>query len=266
MSETKELIERLEPCPHCGPGQSVVELGQFQLPLSYWRVICGACGASSGTLPEGDRWPDAKERIREGWNKRYYLGEISRLTRERDSFRQEMAMLRQAVIKHNVPVTVTPLAMQETEIERLTRERDEALEALKPFAAIPVAIQSEEYTLLGCSYPQVEAAHYWVVIGTPDKSHFTREDLRRARSVLQSSSDSARDNEFDIGTPGPPRPMTGFPWPASDGPPKASMREPGDNIAELLAAPEGDDDEAFDRLLDVMRERKSSSDSGQGDE
>lgn len=98
----------------------------------------------------------------------------------------------------------------EAETSRLTRERDKALEAkrelsfdsdrecrasarlacqfaraleaLKPFAEIPEADVGT-------------AAHYWVVIGTPDKSHFTREDLRRARSVLQSSSDRKSPDE-----------------------------------------------------------------------
>lgn len=65
---------------------------------------------------------------------------------------------------------------------RLACQFARALEALKPFAEIPEADVGT-------------AAHYWVVIGTPDKSHFTREDLRRARSVLQSSSDRKSPDE-----------------------------------------------------------------------
>lgn len=44
-------------------------------------------------------------------------------------------------------------------------------EALKPFASVPPV--------------QVDTAkHYWMVIGTPDRSHFTREDLARACEAL----------------------------------------------------------------------------------
>ena len=46
-------------------------------------------------------------------------------------------------------------------------------EALEPFAAIPEVFTCE-----------VSAAHYWCVIGSPGKTHFTREDLARARAAL----------------------------------------------------------------------------------
>lgn len=58
----------LQPCPHCGPGQSVVELVLDD--SNYWMVICGRCGSHSGTLPYNSHFPDAKERIVAGWNKR----------------------------------------------------------------------------------------------------------------------------------------------------------------------------------------------------
>src|SRR5688572_29640083 len=51
----------LLPCPHCGPGQSVVELHQDD--IGYWQVGCGRCGAHSGTLPDNEHFPDARERI-----------------------------------------------------------------------------------------------------------------------------------------------------------------------------------------------------------
>jgi ribosomal protein S27AE len=58
----------LLPCPHCGPGESVVELHQDD--IGYWQVGCGRCGSHSGTLPDSPHFPDAKERIVASWNKR----------------------------------------------------------------------------------------------------------------------------------------------------------------------------------------------------
>ena len=44
-------------------------------------------------------------------------------------------------------------------------------EALAPFAAIPEAGAGT-------------AAHYWCVIGTPDKVHLTRDELAKAKEVM----------------------------------------------------------------------------------
>ena len=63
------MTDTLEPCPHCGPMPAHPEA--IQDHLGYWRVICGPCGSSSGTLPEGERWPDARQRVIDGWNKRH---------------------------------------------------------------------------------------------------------------------------------------------------------------------------------------------------
>jgi len=60
----------------------------------------------------------------------------------------------------------------------LSQERDRLREALAPFANIPPVTLSE-----GDQRP-LYAAHYWCVIGSPDKTHFTREDLARARAAL----------------------------------------------------------------------------------
>lgn len=89
MTDTAELIE---PCPHCGPGNSIVELGQFQLPLPYWQVICGACGSSSGTIPDGERWPNARQLVLDNWNKRYYASRLSALQAENESLKQRNAL------------------------------------------------------------------------------------------------------------------------------------------------------------------------------
>lgn len=60
----------LKPCPFCGPGKSVVELWKDE--FQYWKVTCGACGSSSGILPDTAKFPDARQRVIDGWNKRYY--------------------------------------------------------------------------------------------------------------------------------------------------------------------------------------------------
>ena len=57
-------------------------------------------------------------------------------------------------------------------------ERHHLRDALAPFANIPPVTLSE-----GDQRP-LYAAHYWCVIGSPDKTHFTREDLARARAAL----------------------------------------------------------------------------------
>lgn len=64
------------------------------------------------------------------------------------------------------------------EILSLSQERDRLREALAPFADIPPVTLSE------LDRRPLYAAHYWCVIGSPDKTHFTREDLARARAAL----------------------------------------------------------------------------------
>jgi hypothetical protein len=55
--------------------------------------------------------------------------------------------------------------------EALQTEVDILRTALQPFADIPEA-------------GVATATHYWCVIGSPSKSHFTREDLRRAKAAI----------------------------------------------------------------------------------
>ena len=62
-------------------------------------------------------------------------------------------------------------ALDSDEFLSLSQERDRLREALEPFAAIPPADVGT-------------AKHYWCVIGNPCMSHFTREDLARARAAL----------------------------------------------------------------------------------
>jgi hypothetical protein len=232
MSETKELIERLkhETKLMRGMGMAGIDNSRVNLMLEAASLLasqaeeierlkrglpqnedcerCGGCGeldASSAPCP--------------ACHGRGYHTIWDRLQQAVDAVEAHAAQLR--VFAQALSESEATESRLREKISRLTRERDEALEALKEFMSTYSADEG-----LGPDVPQ----DCW----------------KMARSVLQSSSDS---------------------------PPKASMREPGENIvellaatAELLAATESGDDEAFDRLLDVMRERKSSSDSGQGDE
>lgn len=67
------------------------------------------------------------------------------------------------------------------EIAKLKAELEEAREAVKPFAAIPPVVISE------VTDEPLWAAHYWCVVGHPDKSHFTRDDLKRAIAFLKKA-------------------------------------------------------------------------------
>jgi hypothetical protein len=61
----------------------------------------------------------------------------------------------------------------------LQLQNDVLRSALAPFAHIPsVILQAGEVNKL--------AKHYWVVMGTPSKSHFTQEDLDRARELIET--------------------------------------------------------------------------------
>lgn len=74
MSKDNRVSDELSPCPHCGPGESVVEA--WQDDFGYWRVTCGRCGSSSGTIPGKPteenlkRWPEPRSLAIAGWNKR----------------------------------------------------------------------------------------------------------------------------------------------------------------------------------------------------
>jgi ribosomal protein S27AE len=74
MTKDKALEAALLPCPHCGPGESVVEA--WQDDYGYWRVTCGRCGSSSGTVPgkptEANlaRWPNPRASAIAAWNRR----------------------------------------------------------------------------------------------------------------------------------------------------------------------------------------------------
>jgi hypothetical protein len=70
------------------------------------------------------------------------------------------------------------VASQGAKISRLTRERDEALEALKPFAEALDDISGEP-----------DALDDQCIWDTNASNQIKVGDLRRARSVLQSSSD-----------------------------------------------------------------------------
>ena len=60
----------------------------------------------------------------------------------------------------------------------LAEALEKSIEALKPFAAI------QPVTLSSLDQEPLYAAHYWAVIGTPERTHFTREDLARARAAI----------------------------------------------------------------------------------
>lgn len=72
-------------------------------------------------------------------------------------------------------------------LRQLMLDRRQYETALEPFAAIPTC-------KIGIG---VEAAHYWSVTGSPDKTHFTREDLHRAKAAM----DAMRINAMDVANP-----------------------------------------------------------------
>lgn len=73
----------------------------------------------------------------------------------------------------------THLGKAGEEISFLRERLAAAEDTIRPFANIPPVVHSE---LDGAP---VYAVHYWAVVGHPDKSHFTREDLAQARAFLQ---------------------------------------------------------------------------------
>jgi hypothetical protein len=70
-------------------------------------------------------------------------------------------------------------------IEQLEKRIAELEAALRPFAAIrPVVFES--CLKGGDGYAKTEMPHYWTIVGSPIKSHFTAEDLQKARAALEN--------------------------------------------------------------------------------
>ena len=90
-----------------------------------------------------------------------------------DDLRAEIVSIRERMAEN-----MAAIGAMTVENVLLANERDRLREALAPFASIPPVTLSE-----GDQRP-LYAAHYWCVIGSPDKTHFTREDLARARAAL----------------------------------------------------------------------------------
>jgi hypothetical protein len=88
-----------------------------------------------------------------------------------DALRTEIANLKQS------------LAEAEGQIQHLEQRLSEAAEIIRPFAAVPPVTLSELDQI------PLYAAHYWAVVGSPGKTHFTREDLARARDFLATMGD-----------------------------------------------------------------------------
>ena len=63
------MTEELKPCPHCGPGGSVVSI-YFDDSSRRYRVGCGACGCATGIHPR-DKTPAPAI---ETWNRR--IGDV----------------------------------------------------------------------------------------------------------------------------------------------------------------------------------------------
>lgn len=78
--------DKLEPCPFCGPGNSIVEC--YQDPYGAWTVGCGACGAHSGKRPKSD--PDGRTKVITHWNRRPAATIISELQSERDALKHDI--------------------------------------------------------------------------------------------------------------------------------------------------------------------------------
>lgn len=81
------------------------------------------------------------------------------------------------------------LAEAEGQIRYLEQRLREATKIIRPFAAIPPVVYS------ATDEKPLYAAHYWAVVGRPDKSHFTREDLARARGFLATIGDRPDQKE-----------------------------------------------------------------------
>ena len=66
-------MTELRECPHCI--KSCVDV--YKDEFGSWVVSCGACGSSSGRLP--DRKPGARALVIENWNTRAESAELTRL-------------------------------------------------------------------------------------------------------------------------------------------------------------------------------------------
>lgn len=87
------------------------------------------------------------------------------------ALREENAKLKRSAL-------VEAAVEQSAEIIRLRNQVEKLREAIKPFAKI------EPSMIGGKAMP-----HYWVSIGSPDKSSFTADDLRAARAAYEETGD-----------------------------------------------------------------------------
>lgn len=166
----------LLPCPHCGPGQSIVTLWQDH--ASCWKVTCGACGSSSGILPEGERWPDAKERIIASWNKRHNAQ--SQL--EEPGTGDEVSAANQSA-------SLTPKTDHEARAREIVFPYNSCLligsDKIDLIGAIALALsQSYEEGRKACQKAALSVArHELEGLGKLDRETFTQGDVREAYYV-----------------------------------------------------------------------------------
>lgn len=86
-----------------------------------------------------------------------------------------------AALEAEVTLLGASVTSMQRQINELEAERARLREALEPFADIPSVSLFPEGGM-------AMAKHYWAVIGTPDRSHFTQSDLVRARAALSAPS------------------------------------------------------------------------------
>jgi hypothetical protein len=84
MNNTSEGVDF---CPHCGPGNSIVEY--YQDGLGYHKVGCGCCGSHSGSVPKSD--PNGKQRVIDLWNKR--IGSVDKLLKGRPMTKEDEKLI-----------------------------------------------------------------------------------------------------------------------------------------------------------------------------
>lgn len=129
--------------------------------------------------------PDARQRVIDIWNKRHGARRSEIAANDcqgEDPIAMMVERLRESA--HGIAAILSCDAKSTYEwrtadvLLSLSQEGDRLRAALEPFANIPPVTLSE-----GDQRP-LYAAHYWCVIGSPSKTHFTREDLVRARAAL----------------------------------------------------------------------------------
>lgn len=109
---------------------------------------------------------------------------LVRESNRREHAEEELECLRMVLNDRQVPTKVDgrPLSIVgrvDAYVAALRERLAAAEETIRPFANIPPVVYSE------LDNAPLYAAHYWAVVGHPDKSHFTREDLAQARAFLQ---------------------------------------------------------------------------------